>query len=185
MADEKDVDIIWDAEFAPEVKTYWLLSGALALLVTIIGIPLIPLWFIFGRAITGRYLNRMRCTLTNKNVQVEKGVLVRVEKTVPLDKITDLGLVQGPVMRFYGLHALSLETAGQSSAGSLIKLAGIKNVDAFRKAVLEQRDALVASLNESAAPQLLSSSMPGNDHALLTEIRDSLHRIEQLMANKE
>lgn len=179
MADKKEEKIVWDAEFAPEVKTYWLINGAFALLVTVIGIPLIPFWFLFGNMLIGRYLKRMRLTLTDKNVHVAKGVLTRMEKTVPLDKITDMGLVQGPLMRFYGVHAISLETAGQSSAGALIKMQGVKNVEAFRQAVLEQRDKVVAKLSDaSSTPTLSSGSSPTTD-ALLADIRDTLHRIEQ------
>lgn len=183
MSHKKEEKIIWDAEFAPKVKTYWLLSGGIVLFFSIIGIPLIPFWFIFGNQITGRYLGKMRCTLTDKNVRVAKGVLTRVEKTVPLDKITDLGLVQGPIMRLLGLHAISLETAGQSSAGSLIKLAGVKNVEAFREAVLAQRDALVDKLKEPAvapAPLLVQ----GGSDELLVEIRDTLKSIERHLANQ-
>ena len=182
MAGKKEERIIWDAEFTPEVKTYWLMAGALGLFVSIIGIPLIPFWFIFGNKITGRYLSRMRCTLTDKNVRVAKGVWTRIEKTVPLDKITDMGLVQGPIMRFYGLHSLSLETAGQSSAGSLIKLEGIKNVESFREAVLEQRDQVVAKLNEPSSPKALVAERASDD--VLLEVRDILRRIEQLLKNQ-
>ena len=185
MAEKKVEKIIWDAEFTPKVKTYWLLNGALVLFVSIIGIPLIPFWFIFGSKITGRYLNRMRCTLTEKNVRVSKGILVRVEKTVPLDKITDMGLVQGPIMRLYGLHALSLETAGQSSAGSLIKLEGIKDVETFREAVLSQRDTLAAKLTDgSPSSTALPAMSAGTTEALLAEIRDTLQRIEGKLGEK-
>ena len=184
MPQKKEEKIIWDAEFTPEVKTYWLLSGSIALFFSIIGIPLIPFWFIFGNKLTGRYLSKMRCTLTDKNIQVAKGVLTRVEKTVPLDKITDMGLVQGPIMRFFGLHAISLETAGQSSAGSLIKLDGIKDVEAFREAVLTQRDALAAKMDESATSRAPLLSQGASD-TLLVEIRDTLQRIEQHLASQK
>ena len=179
MASKHEERILWEAEFTPKVKNYWLLNGALAFLFSIIGIPLIPLWFIFGNQITGRYLSHMRCTLTDKNIKVAKGMWVRVEKTVPLDKITDMGLVQGPIMRMYGLHALSIETAGQSSAGSLIKLSGIKDVEAFREAVLEQRDETAAHLGEKTGTPVLSQATSPSTDALLLEIRDTLQRIEQ------
>ena len=182
MPKKKDETVIWDAEFAPEVRTYWLLAGAMGLFVSVIGIPLIPLWFIFGNKITGRYVSKMKCTLTDKNVRVAKGMLTRIEKTVPLDKITDMGLVQGPIMRLWGLHALSIETAGQSSAGSLIKLEGITNVEAFREAVLEQRDAVVAKLTEPSS--VSTPLLPGASDALLVDIRDTLHRIEEQLRNQ-
>ena len=44
----RDKTILWEAEFNPKVRTYWLLSGALVLLATVVGIPLLPFWFLFG-----------------------------------------------------------------------------------------------------------------------------------------
>lgn len=175
----RDKTVLWEAEFNPKVRTYWLLSGALILLATIVGIPLLPFWFIFGYALTDRYLKRMRCVLTPGTLEVSKGLFVRVEKTVPLDKITDIGLVHGPIMRYYDLRALSVETAGQSSAGALIKLIGVVDTEAFREAVLAQRDKLVATLaGGEAAPAALPAAGGGDQVELLTEIRDAIHRIE-------
>lgn len=173
MTDPQPAPVLWEAEFDPRVRTYWLMSGALLLAIMIVGLPLLPFWFVFGHALTGRYLRRMRCVLTEKTFEFGKGVLVRTEKTIPLDKITDLGLVQGPLMRFFGLEALSIETAGQSAEGPLVKLVGIVETRRFRSAVLEQRDRLVAArAQEAPAPAAPSAE------ALLTEIRDTLARIE-------
>jgi putative membrane protein len=177
MSEER---VIWDAEFNPDVTTYWLLNGALILTATIIGIPLVPVWFIVGWAITGRYLKSHRCTLTNRSVKVGRGVFTKREQTVPLDRITDVGLIQGPIMRIFGIEALSIETAGQTTAGSLIQLAGIKDGRAFRDAVLKQRDLVVGSEEERQTLPL--SQLPvvhSNDHtSLLEDIRDTLRRIE-------
>ena len=172
-------EIIWQADFNEKVETYWLLNGAVALLVSIIGIPLVPFWFLLGRLVTRRYLSHMRCTLTTKSIHVAKGMFIRTEKTVPLDKITDLGLVQGPIMRYLGLQAITFETAGQSSAGALIRLTGVVDTENFRQAVLKQRDHIVELLSEGRQPtQALQAP---TDAAVLGEIRDSLLRIETLL----
>ncbi|MEM1411858.1 MAG: PH domain-containing protein, partial [Pseudomonadota bacterium] len=94
--------VIREASFDPKVKTYWLVSGAIPFIVSIIGIPLLLLWFPIGMIFTGRYLDRMGCTLTNKALKVKRGIFVRVEKTIPLEKITDMATVEGPIMRAYG-----------------------------------------------------------------------------------
>jgi putative membrane protein len=167
------------AEFNPEVCTYWLLSGALVLTCSIIGIPLLFLWFPFGRVFTKHYLARMDCVLTDKALKVGKGVLVRVEKTVPLEKITDLGMVQGPIMRHFGLHRLTIETAGQSGEGALVSLTGIIDAKSFREAVLNQRDAISATSSPSA-PEAMRQE-PFDASSLLAEIRDSLLRIESIL----
>lgn len=170
------------AEFDPKVCTYWLLSGALVLTLTVIGIPLLLIWFPLGQLFTRRYLDRMACELTPKALKVKKGILVRIEKTIPLEKITDMGMVQGPIMRHFGLHKLTVETAGQSGPGALVSLTGIIDAKAFREAVLAQRDAL-GTVSPEAGGGTGRPPAQG-DAAVLVEVRDALLRIEALLEQR-
>ena len=172
------------AEFNERVCTYWLLSGIIVCTVTIIGIPLLLVWVPLGLYLTRRYLERMECILTEKNLKVHKGIFIRVEKTIPLDKITDLGLVQGPIMRHFDVHQLTVETAGQSMGGPLVSLTGIMDVKGFRQSVLDQRDELRQSKPKEAAPATASPAA-GNEVSVLADIRDTLNRIESLLAKRE
>jgi putative membrane protein len=176
--------VLWEAEFNPRVTTYWLLGGAIIMLVSVVGIVLIPFWFIFGWAVTGQYLKSHRCTLTNRSLKLSRGVFTKVEKTIPLDRITDLGLVQGPIMRLFDIEALSVETAGQSSPGALMQLAGIKDGRAFRDAVLKQRDLVVGSDEDRKARAAIETPAVSMETsaAVLTDIRDTLRRIESQLA---
>ena len=167
------------AEFNSKVCTYWLLSGAMILTATIVGIPLLILWFPIGLVFTKRYLDRMECLLTDKALKVKKGILVRIEKTIPLEKITDMGMVQGPVMRCFNLHTLTVETAGQSGQGALVSLTGIVDAKLFREAVLNQREEISATSSHSAPVALRHE--PSDASSLLSEIRDSLRRIESIL----
>ena len=72
--------VLREATFNPKVRTYWLLSGAWILTATLVGIPLLILWFPLGYVITGRYLARLGCVLTEKNLHVARGVLIRQGK---------------------------------------------------------------------------------------------------------
>ncbi len=173
--------IIWDAEFNDAVTTYWLLSGALIFVLTVVGIPLLPIWLVAGKWFTRKYLASHSCVLSNRSLKVSKGVLTKIEKTVPLDRITDVGIVQGPIMRYFKIEALSVETAGQSSVGSLIRLSGIKEGRKFRDAVLAQRDMVVGSLESEDTKSSFKVSEIGNGETqeLLTDIRDTLLRIEK------
>lgn len=169
--------ILEQASFNPDVRKYWLMGGTATLFFTIIGIPLLPLWWILGMSITQRYLDRMECTLTRRTLIVRKGWLVRVEKTIPLDKITDLGMMQGPLMRVFGINALSIETAGSTQPGALVKLHGIRDVEAFRDTVLAQRDRMLEHTDEPSASAAKPSQGVAYDSdvvALLREIRDEL-----------
>jgi putative membrane protein len=164
------------AQFSPKVRTYWLLSGALVLTATVVGIPLLLLWFPIGYVVTQRYLNAMECLLTAKALKVKKGIFVRTEKTIPLEKITDMGMVQGPIMRYFDLHTLTVETAGQSGEGALVSLTGIADAKSFREAVLNQRDALAGPSSHAVPAE--TPAEPIGASALLAEIRDALLRIE-------
>ena len=177
-----DEQVLLQATFNPKVRTYWMLSGALILTSTIVGIPLLIFWFPIGYVLTGRYLARLRCVLTEKNLHVARGVLIRQEKTVPLDKITDLAMSHGPIMRRLGLRGLSVETAGQSGPGSLIKLVGIEGTEEFRAAVLAQRERVAGSggASSSTSPAgAAAGEAAAASGKLLSEIRDALLRIEQ------
>lgn len=173
--------VIREASFDPKVKTYWLLSGAVVFVVTIIGIPFLLLWFPLGLIFTGRYLDRMSCTLTTKSLKVKKGVLVRVEKTIPLEKITDMALVQGPIMRAMDIDRLTVETAGQSGAGALVSLTGIVMAEEFREAVLAQRDVMAEQGRRPEHSETPSTEPPS---AELAELRDSVLRIEKLLESR-
>jgi putative membrane protein len=179
MATEDSV--IWDAEFNDSVTTYWLLNGAIICVVTVIGIPFLIIWFLIGKWATRKYLASHKCTLTDKTLKVSKGILTRVEKTVPLDRITDLALIQGPIMRYFDIEALSVETAGQSTAGSMVSLAGIKDGRAFRDAVLKQRDIAVENQKRTSTAMTEQDDPFSGSEAisLLREIRDSLSRLEK------
>ncbi len=173
---------IRSAEFNSRVCTYWLLSGALICTCTIIGIPLLLLWFPIGLVFTKRYLDRMECLLTDKALKVRKGIFVRIEKTIPLDKITDMGMVQGPIMRYFDLHKLTIETAGQSGQGALVSLTGIRDAKSFREAVLNQRE--VNTAKSSHTPPEAGRHESSDASSLLSEIRDSLLRIEVKLDGK-
>ncbi|MDP6957143.1 MAG: PH domain-containing protein, partial [Planctomycetota bacterium] len=94
------------------------------------------------------------------------------------DKITDLALHEGPILRALGLTCLKVETAGQSSQGALLSLVGIRDSLAFRDAVLAQRD-LIASSGAPPAPPVADDAPD-----VLSDIRDTLGRIEGLLRER-
>lgn len=171
-------NIIRTASFNPKVCTYWLLSTTIVLTLTILGIPLLLIWLPLGSYFTRRYLSRMECYLTDTDLKVNKGMFVRVEKTIPLEKITDLGMVQGPIMRHFGIHQLTVETAGQSSQGPLVSLTGIVEAKDFRETVLRQRDAIRAT---PAPVKQESEGTSEGSQAQLAQMNATLLRIEELL----
>lgn len=166
------------------IQRYWMLSGIIISCVTIIGIPLMAVWIPIMLFFSGRIIDRMEATLTPTKLIIRKGWLVRTEKVLPLEKITDLGLMQGPIMRALGLQSITVETAGQSSAGqSLVKLIGINDTEGFRTAVLEQRDAVSAGKHTRQAPTDDVNTPAPSD--TLERISGTLERIERLLSERQ
>ena len=85
--------VLAEAAFNRRVRSYWLLSGTLICVVSVVGILALPFWLLLGRLFTERYLQHMSCVLTDRSLKVSRGIFVRQEKTVPLDKITDLAVI--------------------------------------------------------------------------------------------
>ncbi len=181
--------ILRQAEFDPKVKSYWIWQPVLVLVALVFTIPLAIVYVIIARMFIDRYLENMSCELTDRTLNIRKGILNKTESTIPLEKITDLQLFQGPIMRHFGLHGFKVETAGQSSptGGALVNIIGIVDTKDFRRAVLEQRDRM--ALGSAPAPAIAQQAQPApigdaQTAELLTEIRDALHRIERGLAEQ-
>ena len=168
---------ILEARFDPGIAGHGRLVICLVLLVTLVGAPLIPFALLFCRWYYPQYLDRLSARLTTQAVEIQKGVFFRKESTIPLNRITDVRLHDGPIMRRYGIRGLKVETAGQAgqNAGSEGDLIGIIDAPAMRDAILRQRQ-IVMGGEEASAP---TASTPDGDAGLLTEIRDILARIEE------
>lgn len=173
--------ILSKAEFNPLIKTYLFFYFLGILFISFIGIVVIPFWLLgAGIIVTRRYFSHLECILTERTLEYKKGSFFRIEKTILLDKIQDLTLKEGPLLRAFGLTALIIETAGQSNpqGSEDAKLIGIVNVREFRKSVIAQRDVLIEKL-ESKNPtgQKIENN---NDHVnVLTDIKIILERIEK------
>lgn len=166
--------ILLSAKFNPKVKQYWLVSWLLVSTLTLIGIPLllisVPLFLFFS----GRMLKAMSAKLTDRKLVVKRGILFKVEKSIPLEKITDVAMSQGPLMRLFNLHRLSFETAGQSGPGALVSLIGIVDASEFREAILAQKDVMSVSATNDTMAAIDSQSG-------LEQLTDSVKRIELLL----
>ena len=166
--------IILNATFNPAVKTYWLISLLLVSTISIVGIPFliisIPIFFL----ISSKVLSAMSAIVTERKIVVKRGVFNKEEKSIPLEKITDVAMVQGPLMRVFNLHRLSFETAGQSAQGALVSLIGINDADTFRETILAQKDKLLTSTSVVPEQNIDESSD-------MKELIESVKRIELLL----
>ena len=159
--------------FSPKLKVYFFLYGALGLVLTVVGILVLPIWIFVGTWWAGRHYNSLRLELTDRSVVVAKGVFFKRELTIPLDKIQDISISEGPLLSRFGLLGLRIETAGQRNATtgqSEADLIGLENARDVRDLILRRRDELTSSGGQPKASV--------DKISLLAEIRDSLQRIE-------
>ncbi|MEX0720717.1 MAG: PH domain-containing protein [Balneolaceae bacterium] len=165
--------VLYEAQFNPKIQTYLLTVGSLIGVTTIFGIVLIPIWLLIASLYLKRYFERLECDLTTRSLRFKKGYIFHTERTIPLDKIQDLTFKEGPLLKYFGLSILKIETAGSSGPnGPDLSLLGIIDAFEFRNMVLDQRDKVTD--NNSSSPSTNSESVVD----VLKDIRDSLKRIE-------
>jgi len=176
---EKEAIVIKQAEFNPRIRKYILHVIAFYLFISVAGIPLILIWYLgLGQSISRRYYEHLACRLTSSHLEFKKGILFRVEKTIPLENIQDLTFIDNPFLRWFDLRILKIETAGSSNpTGSDMKLIGIIDTPDFKEQVLEQR----TIIRNKALTMMGGGTGSGDEEsiALLKEIRDLLKDIKK------
>jgi membrane protein YdbS with pleckstrin-like domain len=173
--------ILFKAEFNKLVKPYMMLYVASIMLATIVGIVFLPFWFLgIGQWWAQHYYDRLECELTEKSIRFKKGILVQVEKTIPLENIQDVTFVEGPLLRYFHLCILKFETAGQSAGQAHnMQLIGIVNVDELRNLILSQREKRSLAKNTPTA-------LATNENAeVLKEIKDLLADIKTILQSQK
>ena len=81
--------------------------------------------------------NNLRYRLEGSTVWVDGGVFFLFRKSIPLERITGVALVQGPLLRYFGIWAMRIQTAG--SAQCEVTLYGVRNPEEVRELILSQR----------------------------------------------
>jgi membrane protein YdbS with pleckstrin-like domain len=163
------------ASFNPLIKPYLTITIGFTLAITIIGLPLALIWFCgVGQWWSNHYFHKLDCVLTDKSLRFRKGILVQVEKTIPLENIQDVTFVEGPILRHFNLSVLKFETAGASSHHQAnMELTGIIDAHDFRAKILEARDTLRNPARAQAAASLIDTNA--------AESLATLKRIEALL----
>lgn len=177
--------ILKEASFNPKVKTYIFFVVLFFLITTIIGIVLIPFWiFGLGQWLSNKFFHTLSCQLSNKNLKFSKGLIVHIEKTVPLENIQDLSFIGGPILRYFGLTLIRIETAGGGGAHNqnMMSMLGINDAENFKKEILNQREKV---MNEKRGINIVSNessqSQTIDNTQLLTDIKNELIEIKNAL----
>jgi uncharacterized membrane protein YdbT with pleckstrin-like domain len=176
------------AVFSPRIQPYLIISLALVMAVTVIGIPLAIVWCLgLGQWWARRYCARLHCELNDRTLRLNTGVMLQTEKSIALQSIHDVTLIGGPVLRLFQLQALRIDTGRpnprQAPAGMLV---GIVDAAVFRDRILQARDALLAQpvVATAVAPAVVAAA-PADAHlAALQGIQRSLDEVLALLKSR-
>ena len=131
------------------VAVYMMLSGVPIALVTEeylyllapIVIALFAFWFI------PIHVNSTECWIERTTLRINQGVIRRRLKTIPLDRVTYVELIQGPLMRACGIWCMQIQTAGNTGRKAEGIVLGLASPHEFRDSLMDARDASVKRSN--------------------------------------
>jgi len=82
------------------------------------------------------YYNSMWYELHDDEMRWKRGVIFRSTGIVPYNRITNIDIKQGPVMRLLGISTVSIQTAGYSGAAvPEIRIEAIEHADELRELI--------------------------------------------------
>jgi len=119
----------------------------LLLLVIFVCTPVVL--FTFGNRLWQRQANNFRYRLDGDTLRVDGGVFFLFRKSIPLERITDVALVQGPLLRFLGIWEMQIQTAG-TGQGCEAKLYGVLDPEKVRELILSRRHKIYAEKSGDA-----------------------------------
>jgi putative membrane protein len=176
---EDDSEIYASAEFSKGLILYLWIIINLILLSTIIGIVVMFFWVPFGWIVHMKQLQNNSLTLTKSGIKIRKGWVFKAQQNIPLDKLTDISIHEGPILGMCNIVKIIFETAG----GIPLHLNGLTKPVAlqFRDIVMKQRDEehFQISRHQSTGGQETQSN------GVLVEIRDILQQINTNLSKRE
>ncbi len=179
------------AEFNPLIRPYLVVTIGFTMAITLIGLPLAVLWFCgVGQWWARHYFAKLECSLSAKTLRYRKGILVQIEKTIPLENIQDVTFIEGPLLRYFHLSTLKFETAGHTAGqANNMQLTGIINAHEYRNHILAAREALKQhaqpALPTTAASTGPSAAQAAQQLAALHSIEQRLHEVVELLKGRQ
>lgn len=125
---------------------------------TLLGVPALlavvaraDLWLVllgaliaFAVAAGARWLAWTRFTyeLTDDAVVIESGLLSRNRRTIPFERIADVGIERRPLQRLFGLAAVTLETGGAGADDGTLDSVAVSEAERLRDVVRRRASAV-------------------------------------------
>ncbi|HDR74012.1 MAG TPA: PH domain-containing protein [Methanoculleus sp.] len=116
--------------------------------------------------------------LSGDEISWRRGVWFRRTGIVPYSRITNVDIVQGPVMRRFGISSLKIQTAGYSAqAQAELSLEGIEEPEELREVIME----FVRGTKNAGDATGMEGEPRSTDAALLAEVK----AIRELLEGRE
>ncbi|QYZ79923.1 PH domain-containing protein [Methanofollis formosanus] len=189
-----------DFKPAPQFKRYYFLSlvilavlGAffIVLPVSLTGEGLLILLFgggmlallIFVAVWIPLYYRSIVYHLTETEMTWKRGVWFRSTGIVPYNRITNVDIIQGPVMRLFGISNLRIQTAGYSAqAQAEIRILGIEDPEPLRELIMAQVRGRppVAAVTGGEEEETAPAPVGAGQDAVVAELRAIRELLEKM-----
>jgi membrane protein YdbS with pleckstrin-like domain len=100
--------------------------------------------FTLGPWLSRKQSEALHYWLDGSTLRVDEGVLFLKRKAIPLDRVTDVVLAQGPLMKLCGIWELRVQTAGAGQSVPEATLHGVTDPEAVRDMLMMARDETVS-----------------------------------------
>ena len=101
----------------------------------------------FGPWLSRKQAAVLEYRLHQTHLFVHQGVFFVKRKTIPLDRITDIVLSQGPLLRYFDIWRLDIQTAGSGQQRAEAYLYGLVNPEDIKEKILTARDRIAIGGN--------------------------------------
>ena len=102
----------------------------------------IRLWFLlssWGKNWAKEQAQELQYTIEDGVLQTKQGIWFKSQQRIPLERITDIKLYQGPIMRHFDQWVVLVQTAGGATIAPEASLWGLKSPTETRDLLLKLR----------------------------------------------
>ena len=143
--------------------------------ITVVPIAAIAFW-------NGLYYKTIIYHLSETEMTWKRGVWFRQTGIVPYNRITNVDIIQGPLMRFFKISNLRIQTAGYSAQKNAeIKIQGIENAEMLRELIMKY----VRNKEPVAAATGGDDKIFSGDKQITGDIILELREIKEILRTKQ
>ncbi|MFC1497940.1 PH domain-containing protein [Verrucomicrobiota bacterium] len=129
------------------------------------------------------FFNTIRYELDDRYVTKASGVLWKKRRSIPLEKITNIDIRQGPFERIFGYGKIWIFTPSTGMSTPEEKLVGIIKPHDMKQTIIERSE--TSKQPQASASQDTEVQSAGEVVSLLADIRDSLKNIEASLSQQK